>query len=239
MAHLRSLTFARLMDVSEHALWQVDALPEHYRAPIRQVLDDCLRYQSWEVNHARLMHEAAHAPQPLGQTMALRKTAIRMIHRRGLFGYLRANDVRGAPRKRLFEAFYGPMDFSGAVLREHRQYLLAASSGYCSEVLVDSVHDSQGARLIERYEDMYREYFETFCRFIAAEVADDRVLLSVLRPLMLSQRASTDRLRGQILSSTRERRFADTHDERARRGHWNSRTGVASHRMLVSRYGTA
>jgi hypothetical protein len=227
------------MDVSERALWQADALPERYRAPIRQVLEDCLRYQSWEVSHARLMRGAAHVPQPRGQTMALRKTALRMIHRRGLFDYLRAEEVRGAARERLFEVFYGPMDFSGAVLSEHRQYLLAASSGYCSEVLVDTIHDHEGARLIERYEDLYRDYFETFGRFIAAEAAGDHALVSVLRPLMLSQRASTDRLRGEILTSTRARRFEDTHDESAWRAHPGSRGRVATDRISVRWHGAA
>jgi len=239
MAHLRSLTFARLMDVSERALWRTDSLPDYYRVPICQVLDDGTRYRRWEVSHARLMQQAARARQLLEQSMALRATAIRMIHRRGLFDYLRAHDVRGAARERLFEVFYGPMDFSGAVLCEHRQFLLAASSGYCSEVLVDALHDSQGARMIDHYEDMYRNYFEAFGRFITAEVTGDRELVSVLRPLMLSQRASTDRLRAQILTSTRERRFEDTHDERARRGHWNSRTGLAWHPMPVGRYSAA
>jgi hypothetical protein len=239
MAHLRSLTFARLMDVSERALWRTDSLPDYYRVPICQVLDDGTRYRRWEVSHARLMQQAARARQLLEQTTALRKTAIRMIHRRGLFDYLRAHDVRGAARERLFEVFYGPMDFSGAVLCEHRQYLLAASSGYCSEVLVDALHDREGARLIERYEDLYHDYFEAFGRFIAAEVIGDRELVSVLRPLMLGQRASADRLRAQILCNTRERRFEDTHDESAWRAHPGSRGRGATDRISVRWHGAA
>jgi hypothetical protein len=121
MARLQSLTFKRLMDESERALWRADRLPDCYRLPIRQVLYDCARYHCWEVNHARLMRHAARAQQPIGQAFSLRETTMRMIHRRGLFDYLRTHDVRGAARERLFEVFYGPMDFHAAVLCEHRQ----------------------------------------------------------------------------------------------------------------------
>jgi hypothetical protein len=198
------------MDESERALWQADSLPEYYRVPIRQVLNDCTRYHCWEVSHARLMHHAARAERPVGQAFSLRETTVRMIHRRGLFDYLRSHVVRGAARERLFEVFYGPMDFRGAVIAEHRQYLFAASSGYCGEVLVGSIHDSHGARMLERYEDLYRDYFEVFGRFVTAEVTGDRELISILRPEMLRQRSITNRLRAQILASAHHRQFAGT-----------------------------
>ncbi|HZF16613.1 MAG TPA: hypothetical protein VE046_11780 [Steroidobacteraceae bacterium] len=207
MARLQSLTFKRLMDESEQALWRADCLPDYYRLPIRQVLDDCVRYRSWEVSHARLMRQAAHAAQPIGQAFALRETTVHMIHRRGLFDYLRTHDVRGAARERLFEVFYGPMDFRAAVLCEHRQYLLAASSGYCGEVLVDSIHDSRGLGMLDRYEEVYRDYFEVFGRFVTAEVTGEHDLVAVLRPAMLKQRAATDRLRAQILTQGHVKQF--------------------------------
>jgi ABC-type microcin C transport system permease subunit YejB len=200
MARLQSLTFKRLMDESEQALWRADCLPDYYRLPLRQVLHDCTRYHSWEVSHARLMRQVARAGQPIGQAFSLREATVRMIHRRGLFDYLRTHKVRGAARKRLFEVFYGPMDFREAVLCEHRQYVLAASSGYCGEVLVESIHDNHGLGLLNRYEEVYRDYFEVFGRFVTAEVTGERDLVSVLRPAMLQLRVATNRLRAQILT---------------------------------------
>jgi len=226
MARLQGFSFKRLMDASEQALWGADCLPDYYRQPIRQVLYDCMRYRSWEASHARLMQQAADAAQPIGQAFSLRETTVRMIHRRGLFDYLRSHDVRGAARERLFEVFYGPLDFRAAVLCEHRHYLLAASSGYCGEVLVDSIHDSSGSRLLERYEDLYCDYFEIFGRFVTAEVTGDRDLVSVLRPAMLRQRAITDRLRSQILSTRHERDFGG-HHERPRRARRCTPTAAA------------
>jgi hypothetical protein len=207
MARLQSLTFKRLMDESEQALWRADCLPDYYRLPIRQVLDDCSRYRSWEMAHARLMRQAARASEPLDQAFSLRETTVHMIHRRGLFDYLRTHDVRGVARARLFEVFYGPMDFRGAVLCEHRQYLLAASSGYCGEVLVDAIHDRHGLAMLDRYEELYRDYFEVFGRFVTAEVTGEHDLVSVLRPAMLKQRVATDRLRARILAQSQEAGF--------------------------------
>jgi hypothetical protein len=218
MARLKSLSFTRLMDESERALWRAEGLPDYYRLPIRQVLYDCMRYRSWEASHARLMHQAADAARPIGQAFSLRETTLHMIHRRGLFDYLRAHDVRGTARERLFEVFYGPMDFRGAVLLEHRQYLLAASSGYCGEVLVESIHDGSGSKLLDRYEELYRDYFEIFGRFVTAEVTGDRELVSVLRPAMLRQRAITGRLRSQILSRSVEQYPGGRARELPRRG---------------------
>ncbi|MGH8314211.1 MAG: hypothetical protein ACRETU_03565, partial [Steroidobacterales bacterium] len=123
MARLQSLTFKRLMDESEQALWRADCLPDYYRLPIRRVLDDCSRYHCWEIKHALLMRQVASAGEPLGQAFSLRQTTLRMIHRRGLFDYLRTHDLRGPARERLFEVFYGPTDFRAAVLCEHRQYV--------------------------------------------------------------------------------------------------------------------
>lgn len=214
------------MDESEQALWRADCLPDYYRLPIRQVLDDCARYHSWEINHALLMRQVARAGEPLGQAFSLRQTTLRMIHRRGLFDYLRTHHVRGCARERLLEIFYGPMDFRTAVLCEHRQFVMAASSGYCGEVLVDSIHDRHGLSMLERYEDMYCDYFEVFARFVTSEVTGDRELVSVLRPAMLTQRARTDRLRAQILSLGHDKPFS---------GHSGARPQLA----VVTQYAAA
>ena len=207
MTALRPLTFRGLMTESERALWRTDALPDYYRDPVCQLLDDGRRYHYWETSHARLMRDIAHAARPVGQVLALRATSLRLIHRRGLFDYLRAHEVGAAVRARLFQVFYGPVDFHEAVLKEHRHYLLAASSGYCTEVLVAAVQDSDGLRLIERYEGMYRDYFEVFGHFITAELTDESAIACALRPIMLRRRTDVERLRGDILTAPPPRPF--------------------------------
>jgi hypothetical protein len=207
MTALRQFTFRGLMTESERALWRTDSLPDYYRSPVCQLLDDGRQYHSWEVSHARLMQQVAHGAQPTGQALALRATSLTLIHRRGLFDYLRNHGVHGKVRERLFEAFYGPIDYRAAVLTEHRQFVLAASSGYCSDVLVGSIHDGEGARLIARYARLYRDYFEVFGFFVTAEMNDEPDVARALKPIMLRRRTDVARLRGTILAPPRPRLF--------------------------------
>ena len=203
MTALRHFTFRGLMTESERALWRTDSLPDYYRSPVCQLLDDGRHYQAWEVSHARLMHRIADGAQPRGQALALRATSLSLIHRRGLFDYLRNHGVRGKVRERMLQAFYGPIDYRTAVLTEHRQFVLAASSGYCTDVLVGSIHDGEGARLIERYARLYRDYFEVFGHFVTAEMTEEADVASALKPIMLRRRTDVARLRGTILTPPR------------------------------------
>jgi hypothetical protein len=203
MTALRQFTFRGLMTESERALWRTDSLPAYYRSPVCQLLDDGRQYHLWEVSHARLMQQVARGAHPVGQALALRATSLSLIHRRGLFDYLRNHGVHGKVREGLFEAFYGPIDYRAAVLTEHRQFVLAASSGYCSDVLVGSIHDGEGARLIERYARLYRDYFEVFGFFVTAEMNDEPDVARALKPIMLRRRTDVARLRGTILTPPR------------------------------------
>jgi hypothetical protein len=89
-------------------------------------------------------------------------------------------------------------------------------------VLVESIHDSNGRRLLERYEEVYRDYFEVFGRFVTAEVTGERDLVSVLRPAMLKQRVATDRLRAQILTHSDARQFGSQSGMRPQRAFLSS-----------------
>lgn len=199
MAVLRGFTFHHLMNESERALCRSDSLPAYYRHPVTQLLDDVQRYQCWETEHARLMRYIAQSVWLQRQARALRETGLKLIHRRGFFDYLRRKAVRGEMRTRLFQIFYGPTDFRRAVLNEHRHFMIAASSAWCTEVLFDSLHDDDGRRRISRYEQLYGAYFELFGEFVAAELNDEMDLATALRPIMLRRRTDLARLRGEIL----------------------------------------
>jgi hypothetical protein len=194
------------MTQSERALWRTDSQPEYYRSPVGQLLDDGEQYRVWENKHSLLMRHVADCVRTTQQTLALRKVAVKMIHRRGLIDYIKLFSVRGRTRENLFQAFYGPMDFREAVILEHRQYILAASSGYCVEVLVDAVKDPNGFQMLERYQQLYRDYYGIYAQFLRAEQDDDRELMAAMRPTMLEYRAYLDRLRATILSQAPRRR---------------------------------
>lgn len=193
------ITFMQLMTTSEHALWCTDAHSDYYRAPIARLLDDGCQYQRWEASHARQMREVARYDGAVRQAMELRRIALSMIHRRGLVDYLRGWKVTGERRAQLLRMFYGCIDHREAVITEHRQFIMAASSGLCAEALVDAVNDANGFKLLERYQQLYAQYFQVFCQHSHAELAGETELAAALKPGMLEQRSYANLVRRQIL----------------------------------------
>lgn len=199
MSRSSPITFVQLMTESERALWRTDSQPEYYRVPVSRLLDDGRQYSLWESSHARRMREVADCPRQTQQAMALRRMAVRLVHRRGLVDYLRNHQIVGSHRQQLFQMFYGRTDYREAVITEHRQYVVAASSGYCAEVLVDAVHDANGFKLLERYQNLYTQYFQIFSQYCRSEYAGDLELAAALKPTMLEHRSYANLVRRQIL----------------------------------------
>jgi hypothetical protein len=199
MSRSPPITFVQLMRASEKALWTTESQPDYYRVPVSRLLDDGRQYTLWETSHARRMREVADCPRQAQQAMALRQMAVRLVHRRGLVDYLRNHQITGGHREQLFQMFYGRTDYREAVITEHRQYVMAASSGYCAEVLVDAVHDANGFKLLERYQSLYTQYFQIFSQYSRAEYAGDEELAGALRPTMLEHRSYANLVRRQIL----------------------------------------
>jgi len=199
MLRIAPITFVQLMTESERALWKTDSHPDYYKVPVSRLLDDGRQYRLWEATHSRQMRTIAECPRQVGQAMELRKLAVQLIHRRGMVDYLRMFNIVGEHRRQLFNMFYGCTDHREAVITEHRQYVMAASSGYCAEVLVDAVHDANGFRLIERYQSLYAQYFQIFSQYSRAEFGGDSELAAALKPTMLEHRSYANLVRRQIL----------------------------------------
>jgi len=193
------ITYVQLMTESERALWKTDSQPDYYRGPVSRLLDDGRQYRQWEATHSRQMRAIAACSRQTGQAMELRKLALQLIHRRGMVDYLRAFNIVGEHRKQLFHMFYGRTDYHEAVITEHRHYVVAASSGYCAEVLVDSVNDANGFKLIERYQTLYAQYFQIFSQCSRAEFIGEEELAAALKPTMLEHRSYANLVRRQIL----------------------------------------
>ncbi|MBS0611616.1 MAG: hypothetical protein JSS24_00405 [Proteobacteria bacterium] len=193
------ITFVQLMTASERALWSTDAHPDYYRVPVSRLLDDGRQYQMWEASYARQMREVAHCNAQVAQAMELRKIALRLIHRRGLVDYLRSWKITGDHRVQLFNMFYGCTDYREAVITEHRHYVMAASSGLCTEVLVDAVNDSNGFKLLARYQQLYAQYFQMFSEYSRVEYRGEVELAAALKPTMLEHRSYANLVRRQIL----------------------------------------
>jgi hypothetical protein len=120
------------------------------------------------------------------QAAALRQTALRLIHGKALFEYLRKNMVRGAERARIVQHFYPTRGYQYAVIAEHSGYMRKASSYLSASHLGPGlVHDPDFLDPIAHCEDLYQEYFHLYCSTLfpkdGVESASEQALLPLLK----------------------------------------------------------
>lgn len=207
MLRYQSRRHKTLMDESERALWTAACKKAGADARIaRQILGDSKAHVLWESLHADLMLPVAERNGRVPQVIALRDIEVRLVHRRALFNYVREHQVRGRPRERLFQVFYGSRDFQDAVMAEHRQYKLAVSSRVSADHLINVMCDPVSNRLLKQYETLYGEYFDLYCYMAAT---DDREYADAAKLPMIAARQGAARLRQRIASVRPDGRAAD------------------------------
>ena len=162
-----------------------------------QILANPHDYRRWEVEHARLMMAVARPNRGAVQARALLSTAFSLVHRKALFEYLRGHAVRGTSRRDLMQHFHGTRSYSQAIVAEHSNYLRGSASLLCAEHFGATilVHQAFGDPF-RRYEQLYSEYFRSYCdSYLAppAQAEDDsdsmRALLPHLKRDVLDVRA--------------------------------------------------
>jgi hypothetical protein len=189
--YVRAYKHARLMDESE---WRVEVaasshLPEEILAS--QVLKTPLTYRRWMAEHNLLLQRVAAQSRVESQVVSLRSTALSLVHRKALFEYLRARDLTGRKRRRLFELFYGNRDYTNAVMAEHGNFVRCSSSYLCAQYLAEHLmHDEALVEPLQLYEERFAEYFRAFCDGELAETEVERLAIEpvdALRPLLKYQ----------------------------------------------------
>ncbi|HTY48955.1 MAG TPA: hypothetical protein VMB48_04610 [Steroidobacteraceae bacterium] len=169
-----AVRFQRLMRESESV---VEATArsgsDEQRVIAQRLIAHPQSYLLWESRHAQLMRQVSLHRRPSDQRVALRWTALALIHRKALFEYLRDRHITGRARHRLFELFYGTRDYANAVVIEHTRFLRNASSFYCTShigagLLGDAVFEGP---LLD-YEQQYNDYFRLFCESAVAGSTD-------------------------------------------------------------------
>jgi len=185
--HRSAISHARLMrestDRIEVAL-RSDDDKEHLVA--HRISESPRAWQLWESEHSGLMRQVAEYGALRTQAAALRHTALRLIHGKALFEYLRKNEVRGAERARILRHFYPTRGYQYAVVAEHGGYLRKACSFLCtSHVGAGVVQDPTFLDPMQHYENLYAEYFDLYCSTLfpkdGLESASERSLLPLLK----------------------------------------------------------
>src|SRR6266852_8330516 len=151
-----AISHARLMrestDRIEVAL-RSDDDREHLIA--HRLSENSRTWELWENEHSGLMRQIADYGVLRTQAAALRQTALRLIHGKALFEYLRRKEVRGAARSRIMAHFYPTRGYQYAVIAEHGGYLRKACSYFCaSHVGSGVVEDPTFLDPMQHYEDL-------------------------------------------------------------------------------------
>ena len=185
--HRSAISHSRLMrestDRIQSAL-QSDDDREHLVA--RRISENARTWELWENEHSGLMRQVADYGALRNQAAALRQTALRLIHGKALFEYLRRNGIRGPERARMLNHFYPTRGYQYAVIAEHGVYVRKACSFLCANhVGTGVVHDPAFLDPMQHYENLYAEYFDLYCNTLfprdGIHSASERSLLPLLK----------------------------------------------------------
>jgi hypothetical protein len=149
----------------------------------RRVLDNPEAWSLWEREHSNLMRRLADCAART-QVEELKQTTFRLLHGKALFQYLRQRSVRGRQRQRVMAHFRPGRSYEAAIISEHGAYLRKACSFLCASHLgTEVVRDAAFLDPMQRYEELYAEYFDLYCTSLIgdSEQASSRALLPLLK----------------------------------------------------------
>jgi hypothetical protein len=153
-----------------------------------RLLESASAFRTWESEHSGLMLEIANPSFRRTQAALLKKATFRLIHRKALFEYLRDQQVRGDVRRRIILHFHPAQDYTRSVITEHGLYLRKACSFLCtSHVGGNIVRDPGFFDPMVRYQELYAEYFQIFCRTHFGTDSTDAGPQGELLPLLKHQ----------------------------------------------------
>lgn len=154
----------------------------------RRILENPSVWSQWESEHSGLMRQLANCGIRRAQVAALKHANFRLLHGKALFLYLRRGGIRGSGRARVMEYFRPGRSYESAIIAEHNVYLRKSCSYLCTShvggVVVD---DPSFIDPMQRYEELYAEYFNLYCNTLL-DASDSSALAQVaLLPLLKQQ----------------------------------------------------
>ena len=160
-----TISHARLMRVStDRVQTALSSSDINEQLVARRILENPSVWSQWEKEHSGLMRQLANCGVRRAQVAALKHANFRLLHGKALFQHLRRNLVRGSDRARVLEYFRPGRNYPNAVVAEHGVYLRKACSYLCtSHVGTDVVEDPMFLDPMQRYEELYAEYFSLYC----------------------------------------------------------------------------
>jgi len=157
-------------------------------------------YRRWESEHAHLMRRISSQVFLHQQVVALRSTALNLLHRKAVFEYLQERRLSRTQRHRLMSLFHSLRDYSASLIAEHGNYLRGASSYWCSHHLARRLmKDGVFAEPLLLYQERYSDYFRVFCDVELAETDAEREAVEPMRMLQPMLKLQLAEARQEIL----------------------------------------
>jgi len=153
-----------------------------------RVLESPALWQQWECEHSMLMRRLADCGQWQAQVESLKQATFRLLHSKALFQYLQDKEVRGRQRLDVMAHFRPGRSFESALIAEYGVYLRKACSFLCTSHLgAEVVRDAAFLDPMQRYEELYTEYFNAYCDSLIEEAGGRQGSQRALLPLLKRQ----------------------------------------------------
>jgi hypothetical protein len=199
---VQGISQTRLMDESELCIAEAarSGAPAQVLVAAR-LLAHPEGYRRWESEHFQLMRRVSSHTYLQPQVVALRSTALTLMHRKAVFEYLQERQLTRSQRHRLLAMFHSLKDYTASLIAEHGNYVRGASSYLCSHHLARRLmKDGVFAEPLHLYEERYTDYFRVFCDIELAHTEEEKhsvESMRLLQPLLKMQLAEARR---EILS---------------------------------------
>jgi hypothetical protein len=161
---------------------------DHEHVVAQRLLSTAGSWSAWELEHSGLMRQVADFVVLRNQAVALRHTALRLIHGKALFEYLKKHNVRDQARVGILSHFHRTLLYEHAMVAEHTTYVRKACSYLCATHLgSELVRDPAFLDPMVQYETLFTEYFELYCSTLLPQDDAKSESAPALLPLLKHQ----------------------------------------------------
>ena len=158
-------------------------------------------YRRWESEHFQLMRRVSEHRYLDRQVVALRSTALALLHRKAVFEYLQERQLTRQQRHKLMAMFHSLKDYAASLIAEHGNYVRGASSYWCSHHLARRLmKDSAFAEPLLLYQERYTDFFRVHCDVELAESQSEKQAVASMRLLQPLLKKQLTEARQEILS---------------------------------------
>lgn len=199
---IQGISQARLMEESEICVAEAarSGTPAQMLVATR-LMSHPETYRRWESEHAQLMRRVSTHRYLNRQVIALRSTALTLLHRKAVFEYLQERQLTRTQRHRLMALFHSMREYTASLIAEHGNYLRDASSFWCSHhVARRLMKDGAFAEPLHLYQERYTDYFRVFCDVELADTEEEKQAVEPMRLLQPLLKLQLSEARREILT---------------------------------------